>query len=261
MASSFDPVARWAAETLGVADDDSAGAREAFLRRLTATGFVPTTAWRAAVTALTDKLAPSDGGVGADASQFESAAERLREEVESFAARFWSLPPPDRRRKWQVLSEWCRDSPALAARLRRLKAGLDVEADAGAHGDGRVPDLTRELKELFALWPTQAGSRRRAFLRRPPPPASEWEAAAAVIRDEMPAVAALDKTLIRELAPWRSVRRERVRRGRIEQAKNELALRPLPILLWIYGVPLVLWILVVVIDWLRQVDIFKFVGG
>src|SRR5262245_23731396 len=226
MATTFDPITRWAAETLGVAGDDAAVARGAFLRRLPAAGFVPPTGWRTAVTALTGTLAGSEGGVRTDASQFDGTAERLREEVESFAARFWSLGPPDRRGEWQLLRERCRDCPALAARLRRFKAGLDVAADEGADSNGRVPALARELQELFVLWPTQAGSRRRAFLRRPPPPASEWEAAASAIRDEMPAVAALDKALIRELAPWRSARRERVRRGRIKQAKKELEARP-----------------------------------
>jgi hypothetical protein len=191
------PAAKRAAAALGVPGNDPAAARAAFLRRLPAAGFVPPPEWRAAVRALTGRPAPGPGALpdAGDAPDDDGP----RAEVEAFAAAFWSLAPAERRARWQDLLDRCAGDPPLAARLRRLEGGVDLDAIPPGSGRGRVQELASVLQELFVLRPAERAARRRERLGGLSGPATAWAAAVRQLQVQYPAVASLDPPLIGRL--------------------------------------------------------------
>ena len=90
-----DPRARWAEYLSAPVDAAPEVALAAFLRALPGDDFLPSPERAAAVNALAGASVP----VGRD-----SAVERmLREEVETFAVRFWTLEPAARLTAWSDL--------------------------------------------------------------------------------------------------------------------------------------------------------------
>jgi hypothetical protein len=188
-----------AAVTLGIAPDvPPAAARAAFLRRLTAAGMVPPPEWRSAIRALTGFPAR---GLAALSDPLANAPgdDSLCADVEAFATSYWSLRPVERRNRWQTLVERCSFDPALAARLRRLEAGLDLE-EISPNGDpSRTEELARIVQSLFVLKPAELATRRREQLAALRAPASAWADAARQMLEFQPAVAALEPALIERL--------------------------------------------------------------
>src|SRR4051794_20923849 len=102
------PLRRWAAGRLGIAPEADAGAaRAALLRRLPGDDFVPPPDVHAAGRLVVGR----PWGPVAEAAAFAADAGRLGPEVEAFAECFWSLPVPERRRRWRELSEACAGVP------------------------------------------------------------------------------------------------------------------------------------------------------
>src|SRR5437016_494535 len=113
---------RWAAEQLGVEVTASlTEARTALLRRLAESDFVPPPLLPQALAILEGRQAKA-----AEREALREEQERLRSEVEAFAEQFWTLPVDERRRRWEELLSACAISPALLARVRELKCGLDI---------------------------------------------------------------------------------------------------------------------------------------
>src|SRR5262245_59573441 len=90
----------------------AAAARSAFLRRLTATGFVPPAEWRSAVRVLTGSP-PLGPAALADPLLNAPADDSLCADIETFATSYWALGPVERRRRWQSLLDRCSFEPAL----------------------------------------------------------------------------------------------------------------------------------------------------
>src|SRR5439155_4168869 len=124
----------------------------AFLRRLPSAGLVPPPEWRSAVRTLTGRPARSPAAV-ADPCADAPPDDGLRAEVEAFAASFWSFPPAERRTHWQALIRRCAADPALAVRLRRLEAGVDLEPVPRGADQSRSEELAGLVQELFVLKP------------------------------------------------------------------------------------------------------------
>lgn len=203
LTSSLSHARRHAADQLGVAADASASdVRNAFLRQLPGSGFLPTPPLCGALTALTGQSTP--GAVDAS-GEVDSGA--LQAQVASFAAQFWSLAPAARRARWQELLGAAIDDPPIAGRLRRLEAGVDLRDQASGAGPPRLREVAGMIQSLFVLAPIERASRRRELLDNLPPPASAWEETARQIQRHQPALAALEPGLVDRMSHWRRSRK------------------------------------------------------
>lgn len=182
-----DPRARWAA-ALRVPESASADdALAALLRALPETEFVPPAERVAAANAL--------AGTAAPVGRAFDVEEALRDEVTGFAARFWSLAPPDRLVAWADLSRRGAD----AVRLRELEPGLDVAVSTLA--DPAAEELAALVRELFVLPPRARAIRRNQWLLEHAADADAWRAAHAALLRDAPALAALEPRLKQVLEP------------------------------------------------------------
>ncbi len=144
--------------------------RAAFLRALPGHGFAPP---EAAVAALGGELPAG------------ALAERFAADVRAFAAAFWSLPPAERRARWEALA--ARAAGPAAGWLRELRRALDERSAAPA--DPAAAELAALACELVVLPPRARAARRVAWLT---------EHAAELPRHPAAAAAKLDK----RLAAW-----------------------------------------------------------
>lgn len=136
-------------------DCTPADARAAFLRRVAADGFVPPEACVAAANRLAGTAVPlSAGGAEVEVAHF-------RNEIEAFAAAYWSLPPADRRARWAGLSAGATDEPP-AARLRGLEAGLDLAVEP--HPNPLAEEVAGAVRELYVLGPRGRAVRRAGWV-------------------------------------------------------------------------------------------------
>lgn len=190
---------RWAAEQLQLSPHASADeVRAAWLRRLRADDFVPTSESRWAVEALLQRQPEGGWMTKADEAASRWEEERLRGEVEAFALGFWDMPTDERRQRWQMLMQRCAFAPALCARLRRLEAGLHVDSSNPIDGK-KVIELVGHVRELFVLRPGPRARARQALLHRMRANWNEWRIPAHRLRYAYPALAALGKDLLDKL--------------------------------------------------------------
>jgi hypothetical protein len=188
---------RHAADELGVPPDVSAtDAQAAFLRRLPAAGFLPAPALCAAAAMLTGR-----GVAGAVDAEPANAAD-LRAEAAAFAQSFWSVPPGERRLRWQILLRRTAGDPLMVGRVRSLEAGVDLADSADGAATVRQRQIVGMAQALFVLGPVARAARRRELLDGLPPPVQAWEAAAREVVRDYPAHAALEPALIERLSHW-----------------------------------------------------------
>lgn len=193
---------RWAAEQLELSPDASLDeVRAAWLRRLPAEDFVPSSELRWALTALLRRS--SEGGAEARADEAAAVAEeeRLRGEVEAFAEQFWEVPSEERRRRWEELRGRCAFAPALRARLHLLEAGLDCVATVDeAREEARVVTLANHIREWFILRPGPRARVQQDLLQAIQEDRKAWKAAARRLRRVCPKLAALGNDLLDSFA-------------------------------------------------------------
>jgi len=226
MATPSDHDTQWAARTLGVASSDPSAARAAFLRRLPAAGFVPPPEWVTALRTCTGAPAPEEQGIVAEPTQFHDSEQQLREEIDDFARRFWTLPPGERRSEWQSLLSRCDGYLLPAAHVRRLELGLDVAA-VPVTETAEVAVLAREVQELFVLGAAERAARRLTMLDARAQSADAAQAAARRLRKQRPDVAALEPVYVKRLANyatafWRIMVTRRKVRQRSRKVQSEL---------------------------------------
>jgi hypothetical protein len=190
----------WAAAQLELKPDATPErVRAALLRRLPEDDFVLPLRCQHAALFL---LRPADGAerVSRHGQAPYDEEDRLRLEVDAFAAEFFKLALSERRRRWQELSGRCAFSPPLTARLRGLERGLDVALEKVAATD--VRELAERVCDLFVLRPAARAVRRQEVLREMGTNPARWQAAARQLQTQAPPVAALALVLVEELANW-----------------------------------------------------------
>jgi hypothetical protein len=215
------PVARrWAAGLLEVPENASrVEVRRAYFRKLRESDFLPPRSLHHAFRILDGKSGP----VELDEEWLLEEEGRLRAEVESFAAEFFTLPTTQRRERWEALLSRCETVSPLTARLQSVKAGLVVEVKSLPSFHGL---LAEQLLQSFPLAPLAQAASRQAFLREIEEPTasdhSSWEKAARYLLAEWPALAALDQELVRHIAKLR----RRVKRKRTMHQRSQQQHRP-----------------------------------
>jgi hypothetical protein len=227
-----------------------AEARRAYFLKLRECDFLPPRSLYRALRVL-------DGSPGADEPNGEWLVEeeaRLRADVESFAGEFFTVPVPQRRQRWEALLARSQGVAPLAARVEALKAGLDIQppslpTDPPFCGEAASQLLQSQLLQSFPLsLLAQAGSRQTFLGRVETAPAGEeqrkWEKAASYLLAEWPALAALDRELVKQIAQLRS----RLKRRRTAYGRSHAEPQKAPVgggdnrypwwLLWLFLVPL-----------------------
>jgi len=146
--------------------------------------------------------------------------DRLRLEVDAFAAEFFELALPERRRRWQALRGHCAFCPPLAARLEGLERGLDVAPEKLAATEMR--ELAERVADLFVLRPAARALQRQELLRALATNGVRWQAAARQLQQHAPPVAALAPGLIEELASWEQRRQQQHNRAAGQRLQQHL---------------------------------------
>ena len=187
---------RWAAEQLGLDENFSAGdVQSAFLARLRESDFTPPQAWVSAFHLLQRGL-PDRWSADHEAAR-RSWEELLHEEIESFAAKFFSLDIASRQQRWRELRARCESfSPRLSARLAALEKGLEIDAAAIPREGSPIGDLAREVMRLFVLRPAERAAARRALIIESQGDADRWYEAACGLGFRYAPFAALDPAFV-----------------------------------------------------------------
>lgn len=218
---------RWAAGLLGVEKNaTSAEARRAYFWKLREHDFLAPRSLHQALGVFEGRQAPSQS----DEEWLLEEEGRLRAEVESFAAEFFTLAVPERRERWHLLLSRCESFPPLTARLQGLIAGLDVDIQSLLIGPTCHRQLAERLLQSFPLPPLAQAESRQAFLRRIEQPSAArdrraWEQAARYVLAEWPALAALDPEMVQHVAKLRGrlKRRNKMHRRSEKQRRAALA--------------------------------------
>jgi hypothetical protein len=178
-----------AAAALNVSADLTAGeATTAFLAGLTQTDFVPEGNSVAALNTLAGLAIP----VCSDSSP------TLRDEVEEFAQRYWTMTPPDRLAIWLALSTRG-PNDETAERLVTLQSGLEIPGSPLPNPEEeRIAAIARLL---YVLPPRERAIRRNVWLLANAVQHTELIEAADAIRKNHPTLVHLDSDLFERLGP------------------------------------------------------------
>lgn len=136
-------------------------------------------------------------------SAFEAArTQKLGEEIDRFAADFFSLPTGVRRQRWSELKQSPGLSPPQRMRLDHLQRALDVAPafHEGTHRLSRLGELMAVVCELFVLAPPARARHRAAFLKRAVRDRRQWAEAAAELRNADSSLANLLPEFLSEVA-------------------------------------------------------------
>lgn len=189
---------RWARSQLGVSPDATLeDLRSAFWRRLGEQPELPPEELRVAFDYL-QRCATGPVPMAYPELFLRAEENRLRRDVESFAAKMFHLPPAQRRQRWSELREQCQGWSVPLARCEALQRGLDVDLAAL---DREKPDVAA-LGQLLCEMSIQVPSRRAVMrqqirdLWKDEPYLSSR--AAKRLRSRHPKFAALDPGLVEE---------------------------------------------------------------
>jgi hypothetical protein len=188
----------WAAVKLDIGPVEPESVRQALLRRLPEDEFVPPLEWQQAAAiagVLPAPVAPPQDAV-------RDMEDCLSGGVEKLAEQFFTLPPDQRRQRWQEEYKDCAGSLQLAAWLHALEPGLAVEAQQASGLDPKSDQLAQQVLQLFPCRPAERAARRHRFLQGLKEQAATWEAAARRLARTRPALAALEPVLIEYLTDW-----------------------------------------------------------
>lgn len=213
----------FAAEFLGGAlDEDQAS----LLGRLRDDNFFPDTVTHDAIRVLCDLPVGASSWLGEESTRREEA--RLRDEVERFAADFFTMAPAERRTRWRSLTDSCKAHAGPADRLRHLGTGLDLDRERIRDVAPLVERLVDGACSLFVLAPGPRAIARRDLVSElrgdQAVKASELARALRRVRRRHRSVAALAPEFLARLGPLTRPKRLRhVLRwaaGRFERTLN-----------------------------------------
>lgn len=220
---------RWAHGHLGLVPETSPDvSRRAVLIGLAQHGFTPPLGWHSALRA-SGILPAGEANFGLDNPALLPARraweESLREEIEAFAAEFFSLDVADRIGHFGDLAERCRETPALLARLVGLRAGLELPSQPPSGMPASMRELVKQARELFVERPHARAARRTTLLRRSGPMLAQWQADAQRLQRLFPREAALEPALIKELTSGQEREKRRKRAHRKRLARRSVVVR------------------------------------
>ncbi|HZZ81703.1 MAG TPA: hypothetical protein VFE62_24590 [Gemmataceae bacterium] len=149
----------WAANELQVTPECTpAEARAAFLRLMRFDNGVINLGMREAMLLLTGRAR----GIRPTLAM-EAVEQKIANEVEDFAHRFFTMPLGERRAEWARLRACGQGFPRVDARLAGLKPGLDVTLPKYPN-DEPATKLAETIGELFVLRSAARAARRQSFL-------------------------------------------------------------------------------------------------
>lgn len=185
----------WARETLGVTEGSLAEVRQRMLRIVTDEDFVPP---ESIVQAFRTLEADAAGVAEVDdPPAFAIDSERqLRREVETFAARMFSLSVSERRAKWERLYARSEHSQRARTRLDQLRAAVAADVSVLNTRPERTQRLARYLCELSAQPPKERAKYRSELLQSMESERGQWELAARELAAQHPTFIDLDRQLI-----------------------------------------------------------------
>lgn len=220
---------RWACKQLELAPEASTEERRrAVLAELAQFDFTPPLGWQSAMRA-SGILSGGDLGFGLDDRALYSARraweESLREEIEAFAAEFFSLEVPDRIGRFGDLADRCQAAPALRARLEGLRIGLELPSQPPPGMSASMGELVSQMRKLFVERPHARAAQRLALLRRSAATVAQWRSDARRLQRAFPGEAALEPALIHELTSGREREKRRKRAHRKRLARRSVVVR------------------------------------
>ncbi|MBL8797497.1 MAG: hypothetical protein JNM56_26590 [Planctomycetia bacterium] len=205
---------QWANRQLGL-DEHAApdSVRAAVRERLAEDDFLPSLRRQHAV----QLLCRADRPKVLPPVALEDEEQRLREEIDDFAAEFFQQDCLVRRRRWRELQRQCQPFPPLAARLAALEPGLNVPGVDELPPEPDTRELAEHLQALFVTRPAVRPGLRRMLLGKLEPEIDRWSAAAVHLREREPPLAALDGRFLDQLAHWKQNKKlqQKGRRQRI----------------------------------------------
>lgn len=223
---------RWAFEQLDLPNETPAAeARPRLLKQLADMDFMPPGNWNDALRVCGVLPSQNTEGGSVHAIELRAAENLLREDVDVFAAFFFSLLTEVRISQIQQLLQRCAGVPALISRLERLRDAVDLPSELPLGESAEVVELLDQVRRLFAMAARERACHRWRFINRCRADLARWRDAARAIEQNYASHAALEPMLIRELAgsPTRAqVRRRLVRR-------RQWRLRRLRAFDWLFG--------------------------
>ena len=172
-------------------------ARSAFLRSLAGDRFVPTEDCVVAVNRIAGSDLPFTFAAEATASAM------FREEIDGFKRTFWSLPPAERRVRWNELRMRCREDGS-AASIRRLEEGLDIPN--AADPNPKAEQLAVLIRRLFLLPPRERTKQRTDWLLAQAKRFREWRAISQLLHRDSEPLVGLEPRLFEWFEDWRGLR-------------------------------------------------------
>jgi hypothetical protein len=156
---------RFAADLIGL--DDQGEPTETLgrlFRKLRDDDFLPDPTSHEAIQTLAGRPIAQDSLLFQEASDFQKR--RLLEDVERFAAEFFSIPIEARLERWKSLVEACARSPRLIERLDALKPGLTINAGLAVDASPVVNQLIDDILTLFPMKRAAKAAEARARIDR-----------------------------------------------------------------------------------------------
>jgi hypothetical protein len=132
----------------------------------------------------------------------------LREQVEQFAATFFSLPVYERRWHFDQLQEQVEGFPRVETRLRVLEEGLSIDLDDLRGESPQMVELAQRVCALHVLRPQARAQLRQAMHRDLEADGRDWEKAARYLRRNWNPISCLAPEFINPLAIMTKKRRQ-----------------------------------------------------
>jgi hypothetical protein len=126
--------------------------------------------------------------------------DRLRREIDRFAAVFFDREPTARRAVWSQFVRQAEAVPPLRLRLAALEIGLDVNGAEFRKPTGEVARLTDIIAQTFSLSPPRRSRRLSELKRGLGKKPIYWEQVAVALQRDYPALARLDRVFVNDLA-------------------------------------------------------------
>lgn len=152
---------RWARQVLEISPGVSpVEARKELCRRVEEGEFQPGPATREAIEIIVHGT--GHWATAAALPNWGASLEAQRqEEIQEFVRQYFTLPPAERRERWQALKSRTVDYPRLQTRLTMLESGLSTPGEPPVNATSQVQAMIRGLMAVYLAPPAQRAQARR----------------------------------------------------------------------------------------------------